>query len=84
MPLACRLRTIVEDMAQVTPAAAAMAFGANHEQRPVGLSADGIALRLPKAGPACSAVVFMLGSIKFEIAPFAMEHARAFLVVKRR
>ena len=76
MTLAGRLGAIVEDVPKMAAAAAAMAFGAHHEERTVGFRANGIALRLPEAWPARAAVVFVLGGIKRKITALAQEHAQ--------
>ena len=58
---------VVEDVTQMAAAATAMTFGPKHEQGPIRLGADGIRLRLPEAGPAGAAVVFVLGRVEREI-----------------
>ena len=50
--LAGRRRAVVEDVAEMTAAAAAMDFGAGHEQRIVDLEADRIGQRFPETRPA--------------------------------
>src|SRR6056297_723206 len=72
MALACRLRPVVEDMTEVTAAAAAMHFGAHHEELAVGLRADGIGQRLPEARPSGAAVVLVLRRIDGQIAALAV------------
>ncbi len=56
MALAGRRRAIVEHMAEVPAAAAAMLFGADHAERQVALVGDGVRQRLPEARPAGAAV----------------------------
>ena len=55
------LGAVVEDMAQMAAAAAAMHFGADHHLAGVGLGEHGAGQRLPEAGPAGAAVVFGVG-----------------------
>ena len=57
-----RLRTVIENMAQMGVAIGATHFGAGHEKRAVGVFANRIALyRLREAGPTCSRLKFSLG-----------------------
>src|SRR5690606_31405855 len=62
---------IVEDVAQMSAAAAAMAFGADHEQRGIHGGADGAGEGFPEAGPARAAVIFGFGGIELLPAPGA-------------
>src|SRR5215831_8527036 len=56
-----RLRSVVEDVAEMAAAAAAMHLRACHAKRPVLGGADGVVQRLIEAWPACAALELGLG-----------------------
>ena len=49
-------RAVIEDMALVTTAAAAVVFGAGNDQAEIDLGVDRIGQRLPKTGPTGAAI----------------------------
>ena len=59
--LTCRLRPVLEDMAQMSTAAAAMNLGSCHEKAAVGFGLDGFVERRPKARPSGAAVELGVG-----------------------
>src|SRR5688572_21338428 len=75
-----RRRSIREDMAEMTAAAAAMNLGARKEEHIVSCGPHGVFERLPEARPAGAAVIFVLGRIEGELAAGANEKPDAVLV----
>src|SRR5664279_2203849 len=78
-----RLRPIVEDVPEMTTAAAAVNFGAQHPQRPVFGLAHGVLKRLEEARPAGTALVFRLRGEQRQVAAGAGEDALAVLLEQR-
>src|SRR5881394_2787608 len=75
-------RAVREDMAQVTAAAAAVAFGAHHAVRAVARFLDRTGLRIVEARPAGAALEFLLRLEQFLPAARAGEGPGALLVIK--
>src|SRR6202043_1978031 len=78
-----RLRPIVENVTEVTTAAAAMNFGPQHPEGAVFGLADGIFKRLPKTRPAGAALIFRFRGEQRQIAAGAGEDALAMLLEQR-
>ena len=78
-----RLRSVVEDMAEMAAAALAMHLGASHEKAAVALGFDRVFKRLVKARPAGAAVEFGRGLEQRLAAPGAMIDARIVVLVER-
>jgi hypothetical protein len=76
-------RAVIEDVAEMAAAAAAMLFGARIDQLEIGPVGDGIRQRLVKTRPAGAAVEFGLGRIERQVAGRAVKDAGALLVVER-
>ena len=83
MALAGGGRTVIEDVAQMAAAAAAMDLGAYHEQGPVGPGAHRVGKRPGEARPAGAAVELGGRAVHREIAAGAQEGAAAMLAVER-
>ena len=83
MTLAGRRRAVVEDMAEMPAAAAAVDLDPLHEQRPVQPRADGARERIPEARPAGAGIEFRLRRIGGEIAARAMKNALPVLLQQR-
>lgn len=80
MPLAGRRRAVVEHMAEMAAAAAAVHLGARQEQLVVGPGADRVRQRLVEARPAGAAVELGRRRIEVEIAAGAGVDTRTLLV----
>src|SRR6516225_3259248 len=78
-----RLRAVVENVAEVAAAAAAVHFGAGHEKAAVGLRLDRLLDRRRKARPAGSAVELGVGGEQRLAATGTMVDAFAVLLVER-
>src|SRR5665647_2688187 len=78
-----RLRSIVEDVAEMTAAAAAVNFGPQHPEGAVFGLADGVLERLIETRPAGAAFEFSLGGEQRQIAAGAGEDALAMLLEQR-
>src|ERR1700680_301978 len=78
-----RRRAVVEHMAEMAAAAAAMHFGAHHPEASIGRSLDCALDRVIEARPAGAAVEFLFGDEKFLAATGAHEGAAALLVIER-
>ena len=78
-----RLRPVVEDVAEMAAAAAAMNFGAQHAEGAVLGLADGVFERLVEARPAGAALEFGLGGEQRQVAAGAGEDALAVLLQQR-
>ena len=78
-----RLRPIVEDVAEMAAAAAAMNFGAQHPEGAVFGLADGVLERLVEARPAGAALKFGLRGEQRQVAAGAGEDALAMLLEQR-
>src|ERR1700722_16970208 len=78
-----RLRSIVENMTEVTTAAAAVNFGPQHPEGAVFMLADGIFKRLPKTRPAGAALIFRFRGEQRQIAAGTGEDALAMLLEQR-
>ena len=76
------LGAILEHMADMPAAAAAMDFGAGREQRVILLLAHGIGQHVEEARPAGAAFEFRLGRIKRQVAAGAIIAALAFLRIE--
>ena len=83
MALAGRRRSVVENMTQMAAAAAAMHLGPAGKERVVLFCADRVRQAFVKAGPTGAAVVFRLGGIQRQVAPFAMVDAVTIFLVER-
>src|SRR6478609_1078355 len=78
-----RLRAVVEDVAEMAAATAAMHFGAHGAEREVRARRDGLVERRPEARPAGMAVEFRARRKQVEPAAGAGKAPRAMLVVER-
>src|ERR1700678_4262287 len=78
-----RLRPVVENVAEMTAAAAAVTFGPQHPEGPVFSLADGVFERLIKARPAGAALEFRLRGEQRQIAAGAGENTLAMLFQQR-
>src|SRR5260370_1147356 len=78
-----RLRPVVEDVAEMAAAAAAVNFGPQHPKSTVFGLADGVLERLIKTRPAGAALVFGLRGEQRQIAAGAGEDALAMLLEQR-
>src|SRR5579864_1518746 len=78
-----RLRPVVEDMAEMAAAAAAMHLGPRHAEGAVLGGGDGIVQRLVEARPAGAALELGLGGEQRQVAASAGEDALAMLLQKR-
>src|ERR1700694_2595498 len=78
-----RLRPIVEDVAEMAAATAAVNFGPQHPKGPVLGLADGVLERLIKTRPAGTALEFRLRREQRQIAAGAGENALAMLLEQR-
>src|SRR2546421_4177672 len=78
----CRLRPVVEHVAEMAAAATAMHLGACHEQAAVAGGADGVLQRRVEAGPAGAAVELGGGGEERQIAAGAGIGAGAVLLVE--
>src|SRR5262249_14129085 len=78
-----RLRAVVEDVAEVAAAAAAMHFGAGHAEGAVLGGADRILQRLVEARPASAALELGVGGEQRQVAAGAGENALAMLLQER-
>src|SRR5882724_3650751 len=83
VPQARRLRPVVEDVAEMAAAAAAVNFGAQHAEGAVLGLADGIVDRLIETRPAGPALEFRLRGEQWQVAAGAGEDALAVLFQKR-
>src|SRR5215471_7879870 len=81
--LAGRLRSVVENMAKMPAAAAAVDFGSCHEEAAVGFGSDCFIERRPEAGPAGAAVEFGVGRKQRLSATGAIVNAGSVLLVER-
>ena len=81
--LAGRLGTIVENMAEMAAAAAAMNFGSCHEEAAVCLGFDRLVERRPKARPSGAAVELGVRRKDGLTAAGAVIHPAAILLVER-
>src|SRR5262249_38602504 len=77
------LRSVVEHVAEVAAAAAAMHLGAQHQQRAIVRGADGILQRLVEARPAGAAVELGLGGEQRQGTARAGGEALGLLAVER-
>src|SRR5579872_5942417 len=80
---ACRLGSIIEDMAEMAVAAPATYRGADHAEGTVLVGADRIVERGPEARPAGAAVELGRGGEQVEVAAGAGENALPMLIQKR-
>ena len=80
---ASRLRTVVEDVAEMSAAAATMDLGAQHAEGAVLGRADGILQRLVKTWPAGAALEFRLRREQRQVATGAGEDSLAMLLEQR-
>src|SRR6201996_8613028 len=78
-----RLRPIVENVTEVTAAAAAVNFGPQHSEGAVFALADGVFERLPKTRPAGAALIFRCRGEQRQIAAGTGEDALAMLLEQR-
>src|ERR1700738_4956845 len=78
-----RLRTIVEDVAEMAAAATAVNFGAQHAEGAVLGLADGVLERLIKTRPAGAALEFGVGREQRQVAAGAGEDALAMFLEQR-
>src|ERR1700758_433607 len=78
-----RLRPIVENVTEVTTAAAAMNFGPQHPEGAVCVLPAGVRKRLPKTRPAGAALIFRFRGEQRQIAAGAGEGALAMLLEQR-
>ncbi len=78
-----RFRAVVEDVAEMAAAAAAMHLGAHHAEGAVRGRADRIVQRLPEARPAGAALILGLGREQRQVAAGAGEGALAVLLEQR-
>src|ERR1700730_12458538 len=78
-----RLRSIVENVAEMTAATAAVDFGAQHPKGAVFGLADGIVERLITTRPAGAALEFRLRGEQRQVAAGAGEDALAMLLEQR-
>src|SRR5580658_5352245 len=78
-----RRRAVLEDVAEVAAAAAAMHFGAHHAVVAVGRGLDRPGDRIVEARPAGAALEFLLGDEQLLAAAGAGEFAGALLVIER-
>src|SRR6202035_4783860 len=78
-----RLRPVVEDVAEMAAAAAAVNFGAQHPEGAVLGLADGVLQRLIEARPAGAALEFRLRGEQRQVAAGAGEDAHAMLLQER-
>lgn len=78
-----RRRAVVEHMAEMAAAAAAVHFGADHPERRVGVGADRVVERFPEARPARMAVELGGRREQREVAAGARERAGPVLGVQR-
>src|SRR5262249_56928312 len=76
-------RAVVEDVAQVAAAAAAVDLRADHEEAAIGRRADGSLDRLIAAGPARAAVELRVRGEERQVAAGAAVRAVAVLLVER-
>src|SRR5215469_15120547 len=81
--LAGRVRSVVEDMAEMPAAPAAVDFGSRHEEAAVGFGSDCFVERCPEAGPAGAAVEFGVGRKQQLPAAGAMVEPGPILLVER-
>jgi hypothetical protein len=81
--LAGGLRTIVEDVAEMATAAAAMHLGSGRKEAAVGFGFDCLIKRRPEAGPTRPAVEFGIRSEQRLTATGTMVNPRAVLFVER-
>src|SRR5215469_10752618 len=78
-----RLRTVIEDVAEMAAAAAAMYLRAQHAEGPVRGGADRVLERLVEARPAGAALELGLGGEQRQVAAGAGEDTFAVLLQKR-
>src|SRR3984885_51022 len=78
-----RLWSIVENVTEVTTAAAAVNFGPQHPEGAVFMLADGVFQRLPKTRPAGAALKFRCRGEQRQVAAGAGEDALAMLLEQR-
>src|ERR1700733_5940274 len=78
-----RRRPILEDMAEMAAAAAAMHFGADHAIGAVGRGFDRACFRIVETRPAGAAVEFFLRGEQFLLAAGAIKRAGALFVIER-
>src|SRR5262249_54348926 len=81
--LAGRLRAVVEDVAEMSAAAAAVHLGARNDHAVIVRRTHGALDRRVEARPAGTAVEFGLRLVERQVAGGALEHAGAMLVVER-
>src|SRR5271155_5314270 len=78
-----RLRTVVENVAEMTAATAAMNFGAQHTEGAILMLPHGILQRLPEARPSSAAFVFRLRGEQRQVAAGTGKGAFAVLLEQR-
>src|SRR5579862_1562477 len=78
-----RLRAVIEDVAEMAAATAAMNFGAQHAEGAVLRLADRVLQRLIEARPAGAALILGLGREQRQVAARAGEDALAMLLEQR-
>src|SRR5262245_47278698 len=78
-----RLRAIVEDVAEMAAAAAAVHLGPRHAEGAVGVGADGIVERLVEARPTGAALELGLGGKQRQVTAGAGEGTLAVLLEQR-
>src|ERR1700733_11119954 len=78
-----RLRSVIEDVAEMTAATAAVNFGAQHAEGTVFVLADRVLQRLIEARPAGAAFEFGLRGEQRQVAAGAGENALAMLLQQR-
>ena len=83
MALAGRRRTVVEDMAEMSAATAAMLFGAGHSEGQVAPVGDGVGQRFLEARPAGAAVIFGRRAEQRQFAAGAGENPLAMFLEQR-
>src|SRR5215470_14646513 len=77
-----RRRAVVEHMAEMTAAPAAVDFGAGHAVAPVGRGFDRALHGIVEARPAGAAIEFLLRHEQWLTAPRALEGAVAFFIIE--
>src|SRR6185437_1962794 len=76
-------RAVLEDVAEMAAAAAAMHFRARHEQAVVGRALDRARLRIVETRPAGAALEFLLRGEQRLLAAGTIKRAGALLVIER-
>src|ERR1700722_10896931 len=77
-----RRRAVLEDMAEMAAAAAAMHFGAGHAVSPIGCGLDRSRLRIVETRPAGAALELLLRSKQRLFAAGTIERAGTLLVIE--